>query len=209
MRRFRFTLITVCLVLLYLGGNDLLLWFQNQEPAPLSVKNLQEQGSPREWLHISDGYQDLDRAISTSGTIEMEALLVPLLEYPQQETIRILVETRQPQLLDLFKQYHLFTDTVPEKRAFRQEHSEEFQGQRDIIGMEVSGLIAKNNHNKLLKLALQTDLKIAEDVIFISESKEPGKWRGISFCIIGLLGLAKALTGSRKKTQDTPLSKEK
>jgi hypothetical protein len=32
MRRFRYTLIAVCLVLLFLGSNDLLLWFNNQVP---------------------------------------------------------------------------------------------------------------------------------------------------------------------------------
>jgi len=32
MRRFRYPLIAVCLVLLFLGINDLLLWFNNQVP---------------------------------------------------------------------------------------------------------------------------------------------------------------------------------
>lgn len=208
MRRFRFTLITVCLVLLYLGGSDLILWFNNPEPESLSIRSLQQNSSAQEWLHITEGYQDLDRAISTSGTIEMEALLVPLLEYPQQETIRILIETRQPHLLQLFKEYHLFTDTLPEKQAFRQEHGEEFQGQRDIIGMKVSGLIARNNHGKLFKLAQQTGLLIADDVIFISEGKEPGKLRGVFFFLVGLLGLIKVLLRPKNKPQKPTLEPE-
>ena len=37
MKRFRFTLIAVCLVLLYLGVNDLLLWFNNQSPRSINI----------------------------------------------------------------------------------------------------------------------------------------------------------------------------
>ncbi len=38
MRRFRYTLIAVCLVLLFLGGSDLQLWYNNQAPRPVSIE---------------------------------------------------------------------------------------------------------------------------------------------------------------------------
>ena len=69
MKRFRFTLIAVCLVLLYLGVNDLLLWFKNQTPQTITISQLEASGAPQEWLKIKAGYLDLDRAISTSGTV--------------------------------------------------------------------------------------------------------------------------------------------
>lgn len=201
MRRFRYTLIAVCLVLLYLGISDLILWFNNQTPKDVSIDQLELYGAPQEWLHVSYGYQDLDRAISTSGSVEMEALLVPLVSHPDQEQIKIMVETRNPHQLQLFQDYHFFTDTLPEKRKFRNEHGEEFKGQRDITGMLVSGLIARGNQQKLIKLAKETDLSIAEDAIFLSEGKEPGKWRGVFFTVVGLLGLLKVFT--HKKTLTT------
>ena len=108
-----------------------------------------------------------------------------------------MVETRNPQLLKLFQDYHFLTDTIPDKQRFRRDHSDEFKGQRDITGMLVSGVIARGNQQKLLKLAKQTGLDIADDVIFLSEGKEPGKWRGVFFTVVGLLGLFKVLT--RKK----------
>ena len=197
MRRFRFTLIAVCAVLIYLGSSDLLLWFNNQTPRSISIQQLEQLGPPQEWLHVTGGFQDLDRAISTSGTVEMEALLVPLLSAPGQARIRVLVETRAPYLLQLFQEFHFLTDTVPEKRAFREEHAEVFTGQRDITGMLVSGLIASGNQQKLMKLSTQTGLDIADDVVFLSEGKQPGKWRGIFFTVVGVLGLIKVLT--RKK----------
>ena len=46
MERFRFTLIAICLVLLYLGGNDLLLWFNNQSPQPVTISQLEDSGAP-------------------------------------------------------------------------------------------------------------------------------------------------------------------
>lgn len=194
MKRFRFTLIAICLVLLYLGGNDLLLWFNNQSPQPVTIGQLEESGAPQEWLSVAAGYLDLDRAISTSGSVAMEALLIPLVTHPDQERIRVMVETRDPELLQLFKDYHFFTDTIPEKQAFRQKHAGTFKGQREITGMLVAGLIARGNQQKLLKLAQQTGLDVAEDVIFVSAGKQPGKWRGVFFTVVGLLGLGRVLT---------------
>jgi hypothetical protein len=194
MRRFRYTLIAVCLVLLFLGVSDLILWFNNQTPQPVSIETLEQVGAPGEWLDVKAGYQDLDRAISTSGSLEMEALLVPLVAHPDQEQIHVLVETRAPHKLKLFQDYHFFTDTLPEKREFRRKHGSEFKGQRDITGMLVAGLIARGNQQKLVKLAKETDLNIADDVIFLSEGKEPEKWRGVFFTLVGLLGLFKVLT---------------
>ncbi|MCK4509100.1 MAG: hypothetical protein KAU27_11185 [Desulfuromonadales bacterium] len=204
MRRFRYTLIAVCTVLLFLGVTDLILWFNNQAPHPVTIDTLEQTGAPGEWLQVTAGYQDLDRAISTSGSVDMEALLVPLVTYPDQEQIRIMVETRNPHQLQLFQEYHFFTDTIPEKQKFRREHGAEFKGQRDITGMLVAGLIARGNQQKLMKLAKETDLNIADDVIFLSEGKEPGKWRGMFFTVIGLLGLFKVFTHKREVAVSEP-----
>ncbi len=202
MNRFRFTLIAVCLVLLYLGVTDLLIWFNNQSPKAITIGLLEKNGAPQEWLSVSAGYQDLDRSISTSGDLEMEALLIPLVAHPDQELIHVMVETRSEYLLQLFKEYHFFTDTIPEKQAFRKKHATEFKGQRNVTGMLVAGLITRSNQQKLMKLAKQTGLNIADDVIFLSEGKEPGKWRGVFFTVVGVLGLIKVVT--RKKPVTTP-----
>jgi hypothetical protein len=205
MKRFRFTLIAVCLVLLYLGVNDLLLWFNNQSPRSISISQLEATGAPQEWLSVTAGHLDLDRAISTSGSVEMEALLVPLLTHPDQERIVVMVETREAHLLQIFKEYHFFTDTIPEKRAFRQKHAAVFEGQRNITGMLVAGLIVRGNQQKLMKLATQTGLDVADDVIFLSDGKQPGKWRGLFFTVVGLLGLIRVLT---YKKQGSPPERE-
>jgi hypothetical protein len=194
MRRFRFTLIAVCTLLLILGGSDLILWFNNQTPKSVTINQLEQSGAPQDWLHVTAGYQDLDRTISTSGSLEMEALLVPLVAHPNQEQIRVMVETRNPRLLQIFQDYHFFADTLPEKQALRNEYGVEFKGQRDITGMLVAGLIARGNQQKLLKLAKETGLNISDDLIFLSEGKEPGKWRGLFFTVVGLLGLFRVLT---------------
>lgn len=203
MRRFRYTLIAVCLVLLILGVSDLTLWFNNQAPQAVSIETLEQIGAPAEWLDVKAGYQDLDRAISTSGSLEMEALLVPLVAHPDQEQIHVMVETRDSHQLKLFQDYHFFTDTLPEKKEFRRKHGAEFKGQRDITGMLVAGLIARGNRQKLIDLAKETDLNIADDVIFLSEGKEPGKLRGVFFTLIGLLGLFKVFT-HKKAVTTTP-----
>lgn len=202
MRRFRYTLMAVCLVLLFLGVTDLILWFNNQAPQTVTIDTLEQTGAPAEWLEVTDGYQDLDRAISTSGSLEMEALLVPLVMHPDQAQIRVMVETRNPHQLQLFQDYHFFSDTLPEKREFRRQYGAEFKGQRDITGMLVSGLIAQGNQQKLMKLAKETGLDISDDVIFFSEGKAPGKWRGVFFTVVGFLGMFKVFTRKKEATTE-------
>jgi hypothetical protein len=46
---------------------------------------------------------------------------------------------------------------------------------------------------------------MAENVIFLSEGKEPGKWRGVFFTVIGLLGLVRVLTGKRERRPPAPV----
>jgi hypothetical protein len=105
-----------------------------------------------------------------------------------------LIETRNPQLLELFQSYHFFTDSLAQKQDFRSRHAAEFEGQREVTGMLVAGLIARGNRQNLLKLAKETDLDVADDVIFLSEGKTPGKWRGIFFTAVGMLGLVRVLS---------------
>ncbi|MDT8441659.1 MAG: hypothetical protein RQ723_08355 [Desulfuromonadales bacterium] len=197
MNRFRFTLLAVCAVLLLLGGSDLATWIKNQQPVRIAIADLEFQDPPQAWLQVTGGFLDLNDAISTSGTIELEALLVPLRPTPDSRVTRVLVETRDPHLLELFKQYHFFSDTLPEKKAFFEQHRHEFLTQRNVTGMLVSGLISQGNEQKLLKLATETDLELVDGVIFLSEGKEPARWRGVFFAVVGLLGLVRVLT-SRK-----------
>ena len=123
MLRFRVTFLAICGILLFLGINDLTLWWHNRTPTPVSTAALETQPPPAEWLKVSDGYFDIDRAISTTGTIELEALLVPLLSTPAQEEIRILVETRNPRALELVKGYHFLPETEAEQIAYRKAHA--------------------------------------------------------------------------------------
>jgi hypothetical protein len=205
MRRFRYTLIAVCLVLVFLGGNDLLIWLDNQEPLLVPIGALEASPTQRDWLQVINGYQDLDRAISTSGTVEMDALLVPLLSSPDQQQIRVLIETRENGLLKIFREYHFLTDTLPEKQQFRSKHAADFKGQRNVTGMLVSGLIARGNRQKLVELARQTSLDIADDVILLSEGKTPAKWRGVFFTVIGLLGLIRVIITPKSKVSGNQL----
>ena len=202
MKRFRFTLIAVCLVLLYMGYGDLSLYLRNQTPAEISIEQLIRQGPPQEWLHVTGGYLNLDEAISTSGSVELDALLVPLTPEPEQERYEVLVETHDTQLLDLFKTYHFKLDTLYDKEAFREENARVFFSQRDITGMLQTSLIADNNLNQLKKLARAGGLDIPEEVFFLSEGKTPPFWRGFFFLAVALAGMAKVLFGWKKPSGD-------
>ena len=193
MKRFRFTLLAVCLVLLYLGWSDVSLYLRNPSPAVTSIEELERGNVPREWLHVTGGHQNLLEAISTSGSIKLDAFLVPLKSSPDEKAFHVLVETRNPKVLELLANYHFQLDSAEAKEAYLQAHAADFQGQRDITGMLISGLVASGNRDKLMKLAKDVGMQVPPDVLFLSEGKEPGRWRGFFFLAIGLAGLVKVL----------------
>lgn len=193
MKRFRFTLLAVCLVLLYLGWNDVSLYLRNPSPAAIEISELERNGAPREWLHVTEGIQDLQQAISTSGSIDIEALLVPLKSSPNDDDFRVLLETRNTRLMEHFRAYHFGQDSVFAKEKYLREHEEDFHARRDITGMVVGGLVASANRDKLMQLSRDVGMNVADDVIFISEGKEPPRYRGFFFMAVGILGLIKVL----------------
>jgi len=201
MKRFRFTLLAVCLVLLYLGWTDVSLFLRNPAPATVGIAELERGNVPREWLRVTGGYQDLTEAISTSGNLEVEAFLVPLKSSSSAETFRVLVETRDPKVLDLLRTYYFSLESPEAQEAFLREHADEFRGVREVTAMVASGLVASGNRDKLLQLARDVGMKVPPDVIFLSEGKEPGRWRGFFFLGIGLLGLIKVLLLWKKPSQ--------
>ncbi|BCA80398.1 hypothetical protein [Desulfuromonas sp. AOP6] len=191
MKRFRFTLTAICLVLLWLGWTDVSLFLRNRTPQSVSVADLIQNGPPREWLHVTGGYQNLLEGISTSGTLELEAFLIPLRLSPGAQPIDILVETRDPHIIQLLQDYYFKFDSTAEQQAYQEAHAGDFLGRRDITGMLVGGLVASGNKDKLLKLAQEEGLDISENIIFLSEGKEPARIRGFFFLGLGLLGLLK------------------
>lgn len=191
MKRYRVTLLVVCLVLLFLGGTDLNTLRRNYQIQSVSIAELERSGPPQEWLTIEGGYVNLLEAISTSGSVEVSAFLVPLKASSDAQDYRVLLETRAPAIVDALKTYHFKLDNEQDQQRYVQEHQELFFGRRDVSGMVMSGLINLNNKNRLAKLEKDYGIDLPEDVIFFSEDKEPAKVRGFLFVGVALLGMIK------------------
>lgn len=198
MKRFRLTLLLICLLLLWLGGRDLSLLWRNPAPESLSVQQLLSSGPSREWVRIVDGFQVLDEAISTSGTLELDALLIPVKRDPTQQRADLFIESRDPQLLSLFSTYHFQLDSEQEKQSYRKAHADEFVRRQPVSGMLISGLTAENNRRNLAELAGSLDMAVRPDVIFVAAGKQPGGLRGYLFVAAALLGLGKLISMMRK-----------
>lgn len=199
MSRFRVTLIAISLVLLYLGYGDAGLTLRNQQPLSIDLQKLINDGAPREWLHITGGYLNLDAAISTSGKAErFDALLVPLVADPDDDLFHVLVETRDPQLLEFLYKYHFGFDSVFVRERYREEHKDRFRAPREVTGLMASGMVAESNRDKLMELAEATNMNIAPEVILISEGKTPARYRGFFFLAMGIGGVIKGLLMFRK-----------
>lgn len=202
MRRYRVTLLVVCLVLLFLGGSDLNALRRNYQIQSISIAELEGQAPSQEWLAVDGGYVNLLEAISTSGSVEVSAFLVPLKISSDAQNYRVLLETREPAIVDALKTYHFKLDSEQEQQRYVQEHQELFFGRRDVSGMIMSGLISLNNKNRLAKLERDYGIDLPEDVILFSEDKEPARIRGFLFVGVALLGMIKLF--SRWKKPATP-----
>jgi hypothetical protein len=206
MARFRVTPLVVCLVLVVLGGNDLRTVMTNLEPARTSVADLERAPPHREWLAVEGGFADLPQAISASGSVEVDAFLVPLKSAPDAPGYRVLVETRDPAVVDALKAYHFHMDSEEERRRFAEEHRELFFGRRDVTGMVMTGLVGASNRDRLRSLASRYGEALPADPLLISEGKEPARLRGLFFAAMGLLGLFKLASRWKGKTRSGSLA---
>ena len=198
MKRFRVTLLVICLILGWLGYNDLTLLLRNTQPQTISIDALETQGAPREWLTVTGGYQDLLEGINMSGTMEIDAFLVPLKASRAAETVRVWFETRDPQIIDLLKTYYFQLDSDEQRAQFLADNADFLTARRELTGMTADSLVADSNRQKLLELLQEMKVPAPEDVIFISEGKEPAKLRGLFFAAMALIGLLKLMFDLRR-----------
>ncbi|OFX22545.1 MAG: hypothetical protein A2V77_14150 [Anaeromyxobacter sp. RBG_16_69_14] len=198
MHRFRVTLLAVCLLLVFLGGIDLRTVLRNPRPLRTTVSELERSAPGREWLSV-EGYVDLLQAISTSGTVEVEAFLVPLKSSPGARSYRVLVETRDPAIVEALKTYHFGLDSELERSRFVEERRELFSGRRDVTGMLTSTLTGTGNRDRLRTLAKDYGEKVPDEPVLITEGLEPARLRGFFLAGVGLLGVIKVLSGWKKK----------
>lgn len=208
MKRFRVTLLAICLILGWLGYSDLSLYFRNLKPQEVTIGELERQGAPREWLSISGGYQDLLEAINMSGTVEIDTFLVPLKSSRENPVAKVWFETRDPKIVAALKHYYFELDSQKQRRAYREENQEFLHARRDVTGMLPDSPVAASNRSKLTELLKETKAPATEDVIFISEGKTPAKYRGFFYAGMALLGLLKFAydlkTGDKEKPTNTP-----
>ena len=202
MKRFRVTLIAVCLLVGWLGYSDISVLLRNPEPLEISIFDLETTGAPREWLTINNGYQDLLQGINMSGTMEVGSFLVPLKSSIGSDDVRIWFETRDPQIIEVLKTYYFTLDTEEQRQAFLLDNQQLFSAQRQLTGMTAGNLVSDSNQKKLTQLLQQMNIPVAENTIFISEEKQPVVWRGIFFAGIAIIGLIKVGLSFREAASD-------
>lgn len=201
MKRFRITILAVCLILAWLGYSDISLMLRNRQPLEISLAALESNGAPREWLTVT-GTQDLLQAINMSGTMEIDSFLVPLKTAAGSSTMSVWFETRDPQIITALKTYYFMLDSDAKKEAFVKDNRNLFMGRRTLTGMTADSLVANSNQNKLEKLLTEMNIPVSEKTVFISEGKEPARWRGIFFTAIALVGMARIFYSFSRQGQE-------
>ena len=193
MQRFRFTILALCLLLLFLGVSDLKTLLQNPEPHRVGIADLDQGEPPGAWLTIEGGLLDVSEAINMSGSIEIDAFLIPLKKNRDDQQPRVIVETRDPAIVATLTNYWFKLDSESAQQEYLARHPELFYLQKPITGMLAGGLVASGNRDNLMSLAKELGMSVPDDVIFISEGKTPVRWRGYFFTAIGLFGVVQVL----------------
>ncbi len=205
MNRFRVTLIAVCCVLAWLAYMDISLLLRNPDPLKISIEELSTRPAPpREWLHITGGFPQLLEGINMTGEMQFTAFLIPLTDTPAGGTqaSRIWFECRDPAILEALSTYYFSLDTPAQREAFLDENAHLFEGMRSVTGMTAGNLVARSNQRQLLKLLTDMDVDVPENPIFISEGKEPARWRGFFYAIVACAGFIKLARNQR--SQESP-----
>jgi hypothetical protein len=202
MKRFRATLITICLVLGWLAYNDISLLLRNPEPLVITINELENLNkAPREWMTVTGGYPDFLQGINMTGSMDFEAFLVPLTSSPDSNNYKVWFETRDPQILEALTTYYFLLDTEVQRQDFLADNSHLFSGQRHLTGMTAAELVANSNRKKLVSLLEELGIETTDSPIFISEEKKPGIWRGVFFALVAFAGLMKLTWDLRTKEQ--------
>lgn len=201
MKRFRFTFLAVCLLLTWLGSNDLILQLRNPEPLVMDIEKLPAGDLPREWFTLTGGHLDLLQGINMSGTIEIDSFLIPLTADKNDPSPRVWVETRDPAVIDLLTTYYFKLDNDAARESYRNEHAQAFYPQKNVTGMTAGNLIANANRSKLTDLLSSMGVETDADIVFLSEGKEPNRYRGPIFVALSLIGLLKFILWHRKPRQ--------
>lgn len=194
MKRFRITILAICLILAWLGYSDISLLLRNRQPQLISINQLEQNGAPREWLQITGGKQDLLQAINMSGSMNIDSFLVPLKTDSESGTMKVWFETRNPQIIDTLKTYYFNLETDRQRTDFIKQNNHLFMAERTITGMTAENLVASSNQSKLVKLLKEMNIPVSEETIFISEGKSPIVWRGLFYSAIAIIGMIKIFT---------------
>lgn len=202
MKRFRFTFLAICLILTWLGSIDLILLLRNTEPLAIDISELASGPPQQEWLQINGGHLDILKGINMSGTIEIDSFLIPLVADQNEGHPRLWVETRNPDIIKLLTNYYFKLDDDKQRAAYLADNQDAFFPQITITGMTADNLIANANRNKLIELLNSMQIETSEDVLFISEGKEPGRYRGPLFLLLAMIGVLKFIFWNRKSGEE-------
>lgn len=202
MKRFRFTFLAICMLLTWLGISDLVLQLRNPEPISIDLVELATGQPQQEWLSVSGGHLDLLKGINMSGTIEIDSFLIPYVEDNSTEYPRLWIETRQPAIINLLTTYYYKLDDDQKRAAYVEEHQDKFFPAMTITGMTADSLIADTNRNKLIELLTSMGVETGDDTLFISEGKEPNRFRGPGFLLLSILGVIRFLLWDKKSTKE-------
>lgn len=199
--KYRMTLLALCLLLAWLGASDVLTFLRNRAPVAVTAAQLADAPPPAQWLAIEGGELDLKEAISASGTLDVDALLVPLMPPGRGETVRILLETRDPSLIEHFKVYHFLLEDGQARDAYLENNRQAFKNLQRREGMVISGSVAEGNRKRLMRIADEAGMPLDAGALMVSEGKTPPGWTGFLLLGLGLAGLARIAPELLRRSQ--------
>lgn len=197
------------LALLVGGGQSVYTAITNRAPIDVDVAAAYQKNPDAKWLRLHQGVLHTLEAgyTSTLGVGEAKEIYVPLLppgQDPETGTIKILVKTKDPELLAFTNEGRTFSENAkPEDvAAFLAKNAAKFRVQRDVEGLVQYGINAGGKkENKVRRLFDNLD----PDAYVIEEGTKPSIGEGAGMVAGGLaLGGFLAFRAVRRASASSP-----
>lgn len=173
------------------GGQSVYTALMNRKPAVVSIAEVSAQKPGATWLRVENGTLDALNSAYTSafGVGEARKIFVPLVaegEDSSEATIHLLVETSDPELVELTNRMRDLEEKVDTKDAaarFLVENASKLRVERTVEGLVKFGIESGKEERKIRELYSN----LAPDALILEEGAKPSAGLGSLMLVLGLV----------------------
>lgn len=179
----------VAIVMLVGGGQMAYTGLANRKPQDVEMSSLVQSKPSAKWLNIKGGELDVINAAYSSafGVGDASTIHVPLVlagDESAEKKIHVLVETKDPELVELVNQIKdLENNSEDQIMSFMIKNRDKLRKSRPVNGLVKFGMESGKEERKIKEMYPN----LAADVILLKEGERPDAMVGILIFTAGII----------------------